>query len=68
MASTSESTQEVSCYEYRNVGSLTKEWVPFSKELLDRLVAEGKPVFIDFNCPLVSYLPNKPYGSLYLRK
>ena len=25
-----------------------KEWVPFSKELLNKLVSEGKPVFIDF--------------------
>jgi len=27
---------------------LKNEWVPFSKELLDKLTAEGKPVFIDF--------------------
>lgn len=25
-----------------------KDWVPFSRELLDKLVSEGKPVFIDF--------------------
>lgn len=50
VAATNENIHEESLTSSKtaNKEALAKDWVPFSKELLDSLIADGKPVFIDF--------------------